>query len=193
MISVAAVLLTECQGGEQSSDDSASSNTSGASAAQSSDSNSQEMAGTPARNPHAVDAPEFTLPDLQGTPISLSQYRGHVVLLDFWATWCGPCRQTIPDLKYLYETHRNEGLDILGVALERQGLQNLTTFVEQNKIPYTVLVGDASVVSSYGNIRSIPTTFLIGRDGTIRNRMIGVQPRAVLEQAITALLAEPPA
>ncbi len=115
------------------------------------------------------------------------------MLLDFWATWCGPCRRSIPDLKYFYETYRSDGFDILGIALERQGLQNLTTYVENNKIPYTVLVGDASVVGSYGNIRSIPTAFLIGRDGTIRNRLIGVQPRGVLEQAITALLAEPPA
>lgn len=143
--------------------------------------------------PNAKTAPEFSLLNLQGTPVSLSQYRGRVVLVDFWATWCGPCRRTIPDLKALYQSHNGEGFEVLGIALERRGLENLQAYVKQSQIPYPILIGNAEVVGQYGNFKSIPTAFLIGRDGTIRNRYVGMQPKYVLEKAIQELLAEPAA
>ena len=136
-------------------------------------------------------APDFTLTSLDGPPVRLSDYQGHVVLVDFWATWCGPCRRTIPDLVDLYNEHNSGGFDVLGIALERQGTARLGPYVEQSNIPYPVLIGNPDVVRAYGNVRSIPTAFLIGRDGTVRQKYVGVQPRSVLEKAIKELLAEP--
>lgn len=183
LVAIAGILFAQCNGETESSSATPSSNT------------SSEQAAVKPRpvDPNAVVAPDFELKDLNGATVSLSQFRGHVVLVDFWATWCGPCRRTIPDLKDLYQTLNKDGFDILGVALERRGLENLTAYVKTNAIPYPVLVGTGEMVGKYGNIRSIPTAFLIGRDGTIRNRFIGVQPRHVLESAIRSLLAEPSA
>lgn len=144
-----------------------------------------------AKAPRANQAPDFALTSLEGDPIRLSDFEGHVVLVDFWATWCGPCRRTIPDLVALYNDHNAGGFDILGIALERQGLERLGPYVQQSNIPYPVLIGNPQVVRDYGNIRSIPTAFLIGRDGTVRQKFVGVQPRSVLEKAILELLAEP--
>ncbi|MBD3298128.1 MAG: redoxin domain-containing protein [candidate division Zixibacteria bacterium] len=138
-----------------------------------------------------VEAPNFTLTSLSGESVQLSDYRGDVVVIDFWATWCGPCRRTIPDLIDLYKEHKAEGFTILGVALERHGTERLIPYVEDKGIPYPVLLGDASVVRLYGNIRSIPTAFLVDRDGTVRRKIVGAQPRKVLEDAITELLDEP--
>lgn len=137
-------------------------------------------------------APNFTLPDMDGKPVQLADFGGQVVMVDFWATWCGPCRRTIPDLVELYAAHRTEGFEILGVALERQGTQMLKPFAEKNRITYPILVGNADVVKAYGNFTGIPTAFLIGRDGTIREQYVGVQSKNVLEKAIKSLLAEPP-
>ena len=194
LIASLAVFLINCQGESGSSSATPSSKTS-----------TSEVAKLPDPAPSAASqpqvaqqsgnssAPDFVLPDLQGTPVRLSDYRGRVVLLDFWATWCGPCRRTIPDLIGLRQTHNQAGFEVLGVALEKRGLEALVPYVENTQIPYPVLIGNGQVVTQYGGFRSIPTAFLIGRDGTIRNRYVGGQPRSVLEKAILELLAEPPA
>ena len=137
-------------------------------------------------------APEFTLTDISGKPVHLSDFRGRVVLVDFWATWCPPCRKSIPDLVKLYDSHNPQGFDVLGIALERKGLDALVPFVAQYKIRYPVLIGTGEVTQSYGNVNAIPTAFLIGRDGTIREQWIGPQSIDDLEKAIIPLLQEPP-
>jgi thiol-disulfide isomerase/thioredoxin len=197
LISATVPLVCGCQADKQSSSDPPSSNTSSGDIASLSEPIEAPAPETQRRtaepNPNAVQAPNFTLPDLKGTPVTLSDYRGRVVMVDFWATWCGPCRRTIPDLIHLRETLQKDGFEVLGIALEKRGLETLVPYVERSKIPYPVLIGDGQVVGSYGGFRSIPTAFLVARDGTIRQRFVGVQPIQALESAIRALLAEPPA
>lgn len=119
-------------------------------------------------------ASDFTLTDTTGRKISLSSYKGQVVLLEFWATWCPPCRATIPELIALQEKYKTKGLVVLAVAVdEGQDLAGkLSAFSRENNINYTVLLGNESAAKAY-NISSIPASFLIGKDGKILKVVIG--------------------
>ena len=137
-------------------------------------------------------APEFSLKDLSGGEVSLSRHRGHVVLLDFWATWCAPCRQSIPELVELQERYRRKGLVVLGVSLDdpRQVPDpSLLAFKKKHRVNYPLLRADAGVVADYfkdGNV-AIPTLFLIDRGGKIRDRIVGFSPGAV-EKSLKGIL-----
>ncbi len=119
--------------------------------------------------------PQFTLPDLDGGEVSLADFEGKVIVLDLWATWCGPCRLEIPFLNSLYEEFREQGLVVVGVGLDEGGAAVLRPFAEENGITYPILVGDRSVQTSYG-VTGIPTTFMIGRDGRIARKHVGFHP-----------------
>ncbi|MBD3347776.1 MAG: redoxin domain-containing protein [Candidatus Eisenbacteria bacterium] len=119
--------------------------------------------------------PGFTLSDLDGEEVSLSDFEGKVVVLDLWATWCPPCRKEIPFLVELYDDLENEGLVVLGVGLDQGGRGVLAPFAEEYGITYPVLVGDRAVQAAY-RVTSIPTTFLIGRDGRIAVKHVGFSP-----------------
>lgn len=120
--------------------------------------------------------PPFTLPDLDGNQVSLSDFEGKVVVLDLWATWCGPCKVEIPYLVQLYEEFKDDGLVVVGVGLDQGGDSILRPFVEKENVTYTVLVGNRSVSQAY-NVTGIPTTFMIGRDGRIYARHVGFAPQ----------------
>jgi peroxiredoxin len=142
-------------------------------------------------------APDFTLEKLGGGTVQLSTLRGKVVLVDFWATWCRPCIASIPHLNSLYAAHQKDGLEILGVSLDRgQGAQTgrdvVEAFSRTTRMDYPVLMGTQATATSFGGIQAIPTAFLIDREGRIRNRYVGMQAPAVMEKAIAALLAETP-
>ena len=119
---------------------------------------------------------DFELQDLDGNPMRLSQFRGHPVIVDFWATWCPPCRKQIPELKDLYSRyHKSKGLEIIGVAcdtIQGDGVRDIGPFVREFKINYPVLVASAPVVDSLG-VEAIPTTLFIGRDGRLVQKVMG--------------------
>ncbi len=129
-------------------------------------------------------APEFSLPDLSGQMVSLEEYCGSVVILDFWATWCPPCRMSIPELVKLQEKYGEKGLVILGVSMDnpRQVTdEKLQTFKEKNNINYIILRVNEKVIKDYFKTTSvsIPTMFVIDREGKIRDKLVGFKPNAV--------------
>src|SRR5262245_48287938 len=128
----------------------------------------------------------------EGAKFDISQYKGKVVLVDFWATWCGPCRAALPDLKDTYEKFHQQGLEVVGVSLDRE-LSDLTQFIDKEKIPWINLVGEEKegeikfpLAEKYG-ILGIPTTFLVSRDGKIATQVLGAQD---LTKQIEKLIAE---
>ena len=134
------------------------------------------------------EAPDFTLADINGNKKMLSDYKGRVVILDFWATWCPPCRAEVPHFIALYNEYREKGLEIIGVTLDHNAEEVARSFAEENGINYTVLLGDRQVSDLYGGIMSIPTTFVIDKDGLIRKKYLGYQDKEVFEKDIKELL-----
>ena len=134
------------------------------------------------------EAPEFTLLDIDGTRTSLSDFKGKIIILDFWATWCPPCKAEIPHFVALYDEYKNKGLKVIGVSLDSNPEKALPSFMEEYKINYTMLIADRNVTDSYGGIISIPTTFLIDREGNIIKKYIGYRDKYVFENDIKDIL-----
>ena len=134
-------------------------------------------------------APDFSLADLQGNPFRLSDVSGKVVVLDFWATWCPPCQESVPQLVELQKKYGPQGLAIVGISLDRAGKRVVKPFAKKFKVNYTLLVGDYSkVVDDYGGIIGIPTLFVIDRNGNIVTSYIGYVEIEELEEQIKKLL-----
>ena len=140
--------------------------------------------------PDSKAAPSFTLQDLNSKQVSLSDFKGKVVILDFWATWCPPCVKEIPHFVELYEQYKGEKFTIVGISLDRQGVSVVKPFVQKYQVNYPILMTDGQVDKAYGGIASIPTTFIIDSAGNIRHKYIGYRDKAVFETDIKALLAE---
>jgi peroxiredoxin len=137
-----------------------------------------------------VLAPDFTLPQPDGQNLRLSSYRGKVVLLDFWATWCDPCREEIPHLVDLQQKYGDRGLQILGISMD-DSADPVGPFYQQFHMNYPVVMGTAKTGESYGGILGLPITFLIGRDGRIYAKHIGATAAAVFEKEAKSLLQAP--
>jgi thiol-disulfide isomerase/thioredoxin len=132
---------------------------------------------------------------VDGGTLQLSSLRGKVVLLDFWATWCAPCRRAIPHLNKLHSTYGEDGFEIVGISVDQPrgtvaALDLVRAFMARTTMKYPNVMGSLSVVTAYGGIRSIPTAFLIDREGRIRHRYVGYQPPHVLDRDVKAVLAE---
>ena len=136
-------------------------------------------------------APDFALKDADGKPVRLADYKGKVVLLDFWATWCGPCRIEIPWFTEMERQKKDKGFAVLGVSMDDDGWKAIKPFVAEMKINYRVLLGDDQVAKDYGGLDALPTTFLIDRNGKIADVHVGLASRKDFEEAIDQLLRAP--
>ncbi len=134
-------------------------------------------------------APDFVLADLQGHTVKLSDLRGKAVVLNFWATWCPPCKQEIPWFVELQKRYGPEGLQIVGVAMDDGGQEDVEKFAAENPINYPILLGQEQVAEQYGGIDYLPTTFYIDRNGVVINRVFGQASRDEIEQNIKRAIA----
>jgi peroxiredoxin len=141
-------------------------------------------------------APDFLLQDSAGSNIRLSDYRGRVVLVNFWATWCAPCKAEIPLLEEFEHAYARQGLTVIGVSMDESGWSSVRPFTEALKINYPVVIGSEGLASRYGLI-GLPTTFLIDREGRIAATHVGIISRGDVknsdnvEESISALLSKP--
>jgi peroxiredoxin len=131
------------------------------------------------------NAPDFTLTDLGGKTVHLSDFKGKVIILDFFASWCPPCRMEIPDFIELQKSYGSGNFTMVGVSLV--GLDEAKDFASKEGINYPVLIDDGNASNIYGPVRSIPTTFVIGKDFKIANKYIGFRPKSVFENDIKEL------
>lgn len=140
-------------------------------------------------NPGLGVAPAFSLtPASGGAPVTLASFKGKVVVLDFWATWCPPCREEIPGFIKLYNDYKAKGVVVVGVSVDRGGAGLVKEFMAKNGINYPSLMADAAVQQAYGGIRSIPTTFVIDRNGNIQKKFVGGHDMSEFEAVIKPLL-----
>jgi thiol-disulfide isomerase/thioredoxin len=133
-------------------------------------------------------APKWKLKDVHGVEVSSEQFNGKVVVVDFWATWCGPCRSEIPGYVDLQRKYGKDGLVVVGVSLDQAGPGVVDDFVKKFGMNYQVVMGDDDVQTAFGGMDAIPTTFLIDRLGQIRDKKVGAEPTEVYEKKITSLL-----
>jgi len=139
-------------------------------------------------SPPRTPAPDWELTDLNGKLVKFSDFRDHVLIVDFWATWCAPCRVEIPHFVELQKQYGNKGLTVIGVSLDEQGPEVVKKFVERLGVNYPVVIGNEKIVEAYGRIDAVPTTFVIDRQGRIVIRHLGYDDKAVFEKEIQSLL-----
>jgi cytochrome c biogenesis protein CcmG/thiol:disulfide interchange protein DsbE len=134
-------------------------------------------------------APEFALKDRSGKTVTLQKYRGQVILLDFWATWCHGCKEEIPWFSEFQRKYRAKGLTVVGVSLDDDGWKVVKPFLAAAKLPYRIVLGDDGTAKTYG-IRIMPDTFLIDRQGRIAAAYTGLVDKDDVETNLRALLAQ---
>lgn len=132
-------------------------------------------------------APEWSVTGLDGHPLTSADFKGKVVVVDFWATWCGPCVSEIPGYIELQKKYRDEGLVFVGLSLDQAGPEVVRKFVKARKINYAVGMSDDKVQSAFGGFEVIPTTFVIDREGRIRHKKTGAAPKEEFEAVLKPL------
>ena len=137
-------------------------------------------------------APDFSLESLEGKTMRLSDFRGKAVLLNFWATWCGPCRIEMPWFVELQQKYGSQGLQVVGVAMDDASKEDIAKFAKDMGVNYPVLIGKEAVGDSYGGIPALPETFFIGRDGKVVDKILGLRGKTEIEDAIKRALNTQP-
>lgn len=133
-------------------------------------------------------SPAWELKGVDGKPVKSSDFVGKVVILDFWATWCGPCRMEIPGFIELQKRYADKGLVVVGVSLDQDGAPVVKSFMDKTGINYPVVLGDETIVNAFGGVEGIPTTFIIDHDGQIIHKHVGYTDKAEFEAEIKPLL-----
>ena len=136
-------------------------------------------------------APDFALKDADGKTVHLSDYKGKVLLLDFWATWCGPCKIEIPWFMDFERKLKDQGFAVLGVSMDDDGWDTVKPFVNEIGINYRIVMGNDSTADKFGGIEALPTTFLIDREGKIAAVHVGLASKSDIENGIEELLQTP--
>jgi len=134
-------------------------------------------------------APGFSLKDLNGTTVSLDQYKGKVVLLDFWATFCAPCIKAMPKLQKLHEQHAAKGFAVIGIATDEEGSKVVSPLVSKTKVKYPILLTNEAAWKEYG-VETLPALFLIDRKGQIVKRFGGGTDHKTIEREVEKVLAQ---
>jgi peroxiredoxin len=137
-------------------------------------------------------APDFALKDANGKTVKLSDYRGKVVLLSFWATWCGPCQIEMPWFKDFEQNYKDKNFSVLGISLDEPGdWKSVKRYIEDNKINYRIVMGTEEIAQLYGEVDSLPTNFIIDREGRVAAVHIGLVSKSVYTNEILDLLKAP--
>ncbi len=140
----------------------------------------------------AAAGPDFALKSLDGDVVRLADLRGSVVIVDFWATWCPPCRMALPHLQSISNEYGGRGVKIVAIAMDEQGESVVRPFVAKNNLTFTVVLPDGQVDRAFGGVRSLPTTFVIGPDGKIFKKLIGFDPNSTPQALVEAIKALKP-
>jgi peroxiredoxin len=133
-------------------------------------------------------APDFSLKDADGRSVNLADYKGKVILLNFWATWCGPCKIEIPWFVEFEQKYKDQGFAVLGVSMDDEGWEVVKPYIAKYKVHYRVLLGDDMVADQYGGVDSLPTTFLIDKQHRIASIHVGLVGKNDYEREIQELL-----
>ncbi|HVP55184.1 MAG TPA: TlpA disulfide reductase family protein [Candidatus Eisenbacteria bacterium] len=133
-------------------------------------------------------APDFTVTDIEGKKLSLSDYRGKVVLLDFWATWCSPCREEIPHFVDMQNQYGPQGFQVIGISMD-DDVKPVREFYQQFKMNYPVAIGDDKLAESFGGVLGLPVNFIIDREGRIHAKHLGATEASVFDGEVSDLLA----
>jgi peroxiredoxin len=158
------------------------------------------LACSPTRTAHAQsvseakdrkEAPDFALKDVNGKTVKLSDFRGKVVMVDFWATWCGPCQIEIPWFIDFERKYKDQGFVVIGLAMDDEGWTAVKPFIEQMKMNYRVVIANDRLADLYGGVEALPTTVLIDRDGKVASMHVGLAGKQDFQDAIEKLLQTP--
>jgi len=136
-------------------------------------------------------APEFSLKTLTGEEMSLANNKGKTLLIDFWATWCGPCRESIPHLVHLHKTYRGQGLAVVGLSMDKGDPKTVDHFAKSLDIPYPIAIAPEEIARAYG-VNGLPTIVLIDKEGKIREKIVGFNTTIAkkIESRVAELISE---